>query len=157
MPSGYNRTVILFKKTKFRLISDNQEQTKMDLEGYFAKAKGIGILGTADAKGKVDVAIYAKPMVVDENTIALVMRERLSHQNIRHNPNAAYMYIEDETDNSGVRLYLNMEREETNASLVDKIIEEHPEICPEPDEANKYLVHFKVERVRELIGDRTLE
>ncbi len=129
----------------------------MKLVEYFTKAKGIGILGTADAEGKVDVAIYAKPMVVDENTIALVMRERLSHQNIQRNPKAAYMFIEDEADNAGVRLYLTMMHEETNASLVDKIIEEHPEICPELDEANKYLVHFRVDQVRELVGGRTLE
>jgi hypothetical protein len=129
----------------------------MNLAEYFAKAKGMGILGTADAKGKVDLAIYAKPMVIDENTIALVMRERLSHQNLRHNPNAAYMFIEGPEDNRGVRLYLTMAHEETNVSVVEKIIEEHPEICPYPDEANKYLVHFKVEQVRELIGNKTLE
>lgn len=129
----------------------------MDLRKYFADAKGIGILGTADADGKVDLAIYAKPIVVDGNTIALVMRERLSHQNIRNNPNAAYMFIEEPDDNRGLRMYLTMIREETNSSIVEKIIEEHPEICPEPDEANKYLVHFKVDRVRELVGVRTLE
>ena len=128
----------------------------MNLGEYFAKAKGMGILATADERGKVDLAIYAKPMVIDKNTIALVMRERLSHQNIKHNPNAAYMFIERPEDNGGVRLYLTMIREETNTSIVDKIIEEHPEICPYPDEANKYLVHFKVDRIRELVGGRTL-
>jgi putative heme iron utilization protein len=129
----------------------------MNLVEYFAKAKGMGILATAEARGKVDLAIYAKPILVDENTIALVMRERLSHQNIRHNPNAAYMFIEEPDDNRGLRLYLTMIREETNSSIVEKIIEEHPEICPEPDEANKYLVHFRVDRVRELVGGRELE
>jgi len=128
----------------------------MNLSEYFAKAKGIGVLATADAEGQVDLAIYAKPMIVDKDTIALVMRERLSHQNIRHNSSAVYMFIEDPADNAGARLYLTMIREETNVSVVDKIIEEHPEICPEPDEANKYLVHFKVDRVRELVGEKTL-
>jgi putative heme iron utilization protein len=127
----------------------------MNLIEYFVKAEGTGILATVDERGKVDLAIYAKPMVVDDKTIALVMRERLSHQNIRRNPNAAYMFIEDESDNAGVRLYMTMVHEETNTSLVDKIIEEHPEICPYPDEGNKYLVHFKVDRVRELVGGRT--
>jgi hypothetical protein len=128
----------------------------MKLAEYFGKAKGTGILGTADAEGRVDIAIYAKPMVVDENTIALVMRERLSHQNIRHNPKAAYMFIEKPDGNGGLRLYLTMIREETNVSVVEKIIQEHPEICPYPDEANKYLVHFKVDRIRELVGGREL-
>lgn len=129
----------------------------MDLKEYFAKAKGMGILATADAEGKVDLAIYAKPVVIDEQTIVFVMRERLSHQNIRHNPNAAYMFVERPLSNKGLRLYLTMMREETNVSVVEQIIKEHPEICPYPDEANKYLVQFRVERVRELVGDRGLE
>ncbi len=129
----------------------------MDLKDYFAKAKGMGILATADAEGKVDLAIYAKPVVIDEQTIVFVMRERLSHQNIRHNPNAAYMFVERPSNEGGVRLYLSVLREETNVSVVEQIIKEHPEICPHPDEANKYLVHFRVERVRELVGGRGLE
>ena len=128
----------------------------MNLSEYFNKVKGSGILATADAEGKVDLAIYVKPMVVDEHTVAFVMRERLSHQNIRHNPNAAYMFIEDLSINEGLRLYLTMAHEETNVSVVEKLIEEHPEICPEPDEASKYLVLFRVERIRELVGDKTL-
>jgi hypothetical protein len=71
-----------------------QEQSKMDLKEYFANAKGTGILATADTEGKVDLAIYAKPIVVDKDTIALVMREQLSHQNIRANPKTAYIFIE---------------------------------------------------------------
>ncbi len=128
----------------------------MDLRKYFTETKGTGILATADADGKVDVAIYAKPMVVDEDTIALVMRERLSHQNIRQNPNAAYMFIEEPEDNRGIRLYLTMIREETNASVVEKIIEGNPEICQYQDEANKYLGILRLNRIRELVGGRTL-
>ncbi|MFA5422710.1 MAG: pyridoxamine 5'-phosphate oxidase family protein [Phycisphaerae bacterium] len=127
----------------------------MDLGKYFAKANGTGILATADEEGNVDLAIYAKPVVVDRNTIAFVMRERLSHQNIEDNPKAAYMFIE-KAGGKGLRLYLAMEREETNSSIVNKIIAEHPEICPAQDEANKYLVLFKVEKIRELVGEKTL-
>lgn len=127
----------------------------MNLTDYFAKANGTGILATADAQGKADLAIYAKPVVIDRNTIAFVMRERLSHKNVEGNPQAAYMFIEN-AGNGGIRLYLSMERQETNASVVKKIIAEHPEICPAQDEANKYLVLFKVEKVRELVGEKTL-
>jgi putative heme iron utilization protein len=123
---------------------------------YFANARGTGVLATADAEGKVDAAIYAKPVVIDNNSIAFVMREQLSHKNMTSNPNAAYIFIEDSAGNKGLRLYLTLIADETNVSLVNKIIKEHPEICPYPDGANKYLVHFKVERIRELVGDKTL-
>jgi hypothetical protein len=127
----------------------------MNLTDYFAKANGTGILATADAQGKVDLAIYAKPVVIDKNTIAFVMRERLSHKNVEGNPQAAYMFIE-KAGGKGLRLYLLMEREETNSSIVNKIIAEHPEISPVQDDANKYLVLFKVAKVRELAGEKTL-
>ncbi|MBN1795509.1 MAG: pyridoxamine 5'-phosphate oxidase family protein [Sedimentisphaerales bacterium] len=128
----------------------------MDLEKYFKKAKGIGILATADAAGDVDAAIYAKPQIIDEHTIALVMRERLSLHNIKRNPKAVYTFIEDAYANKGVRLYLGVQRQETNVSLVEKIIEQQPEICPMEDDANKYLVYFNVEKKRELTGEKLL-
>ena len=129
----------------------------MDLAKYFKDAEGIGILATADEEGNPDMAIYTKPKVLDENTVAFVMRERLSHQNLKHNPQAAYMFLQSIVGNHGVRLYLTKNHEETNQSVVDKIIEEHPEICPYGDEGNKYFVHFRVDRVRELVGTGDLD
>ena len=58
----------------------------MDLKTYFSQHKGAGILATADASGKVDVAVYARPHVKDDETIAFIMRDRLSHQNLQSNP-----------------------------------------------------------------------
>ncbi|UCF15659.1 MAG: pyridoxamine 5'-phosphate oxidase family protein, partial [Phycisphaerales bacterium] len=66
----------------------------MSLSDYFESVQGLGVLATADSDGMVDLAIYAKPTVIDETTVAFVMRERLSHQNLKTNPNAAYMFVE---------------------------------------------------------------
>ena len=66
----------------------------MNLSDYFEKVRGYGILATADSDGMADLAIYAKPHVIDETTIAFIMRERLTHQNLKSNPHAAYMFIE---------------------------------------------------------------
>lgn len=63
----------------------------MSLSDYFENAQGLGILATADSDGIVDLAIYASPHVVDETTIAFVMQERLSHQNLKSNPKAKDM------------------------------------------------------------------
>ena len=58
--------------------------------------KGTGVLATADADGKVDVAIYSRPHFLgeDDTEIALIMNDKLSHDNVDANPNAAYLFIE---------------------------------------------------------------
>jgi len=127
----------------------------MSLSYYFEHKQGLGILATADSDGMVDLAVYAKPHVIDEKTIAFVMRERLSHQNLKTNPQAAYMFIEKGEGYKGKRLYLTKLREETNTSVVEMFIQKQPEICPADDDSNKYLVHFQVDDVWPLVGDKT--
>ena len=51
----------------------------MTLKEYFETNKGLGILSTADSQGKVDAAVYSRPHFMEDGTIALVMRDRLSH------------------------------------------------------------------------------
>ncbi|MHC4558179.1 MAG: pyridoxamine 5'-phosphate oxidase family protein, partial [Planctomycetota bacterium] len=60
----------------------------MDLREYFETAEGTGILSTADSDGNVDLAIYARPHMVDDETIVLVMSDKLSHTNLQTNPKA---------------------------------------------------------------------
>ena len=66
----------------------------MDIKEYFEKTEGNGILSTADGNGQVDAAIYARPHFMDDGTIALIMRDRLTHHNLHSNPHACYMFIE---------------------------------------------------------------
>ena len=126
----------------------------MSLFGYFEKADGIGVLATADSDGMVDLAVYAKPEVIDETTIAFIMKERLSHQNLKSNPHAAYMFIEQGEGYAGKRLYLTKIREETNTSLIEEIIRKKPQISDPGDDSNKYLVIFQVENIWPLVGDK---
>jgi len=51
----------------------------MGLGEYFDNAKGHGVLATANAEGKVNVAVYSRPHFIDEETIAYIMTERLTH------------------------------------------------------------------------------
>jgi hypothetical protein len=51
----------------------------MTLKDYFESVKGRGVLATADADGRVDAAIYATPHFIDDETIAFIMRDRLTN------------------------------------------------------------------------------
>ncbi|MBN2591161.1 MAG: pyridoxamine 5'-phosphate oxidase family protein [Sedimentisphaerales bacterium] len=126
----------------------------MDLKSYFAKTEGTGVLATADSDGTVDIAIYAKPEIINDSTIAFVMKERLSHQNLRTNLNAAYMFIEKGEGYNGKRLYLTKLREEINKSVVEEFIKRQPDIAEANDDSNKFLVFFHIENVYPLVGDK---
>ena len=126
----------------------------MDLSSYFEKTEGTGILATADSDGTVDIAIYAKPEVVNNSTIAFVMKERLSHQNLKTNLHAAYMFIEKGEGYKGYRLYLTKTREETNTTIVNEFIKRQPEIASPKDDSHKYLVYFQIDDVWPIVGDK---
>lgn len=128
----------------------------MDLAGYFEKHQGLGILATADSDGTVDLAIYAKPLVVNENTVAFVMREQLTHQNLKSSLHAAYMFVEQGEGYHGKRLYLSKIREETNVSLVAEIVKKQPEICAPDDDSNKHITYFQVDNIWPLVGDKSI-
>jgi hypothetical protein len=66
----------------------------MNLGEYFDGAKGQGVLATADGSGKVNVAVYARPHFLDDETALFIMADRLSHENLSSNPWAAYIFIE---------------------------------------------------------------
>lgn len=126
----------------------------MKLSEYFEDAKGIGVLATADADGKVDVAIYARPHFLDPNddrTIAFIMADRLSHANVQSNPHAAYMFIEEGEDYAGKRLMLTRVKEETDPEKIQAIRRRNlPCAC----EAGKtrFLVYFHIDGLRPLLG-----
>lgn len=121
----------------------------MDLAAYFRDHEGTGILATADELGVVDVALYATPHVVDNNTIAFIMRPRLSRQNLETNPLAAYMFIENSPGYKGKRLYLRTLKEETDPDKINALRRSHHG----GDEASATLVYFTVEHIRPLVGD----
>ncbi|MGK2905083.1 MAG: pyridoxamine 5'-phosphate oxidase family protein [Desulfuromonadales bacterium] len=124
----------------------------MHLKDYFAHASGLGVLSTADDNGKVDAAIYAKPHVTDEGTLAFIMRDRLTHHNLEGNPYAVYLFIEEGGGYQGLRLYLKKVKEGTDAELIREMTRRC--LSPEEDEAKgpKFLVYFEVEKTLNLIG-----
>jgi Pyridoxamine 5'-phosphate oxidase len=124
----------------------------MTLKQYFEKASGTGVLATADANGKVDAAIYSTPHVMDDGTVAFIMRERLTHENLQSNPFATYLFQEDVPGHKGLRLYLKKMHEDDNPELIRSMTRRR--LSPELDaqKGPKYLVYFGVEKILPLIG-----
>ena len=124
----------------------------MNLKDYFAAQHGIGVLSTADGEGRVDAAVYSRPHVFDDGTVAFVMRKRLTHHNVSQNAYAAYLFIEEGSALGGVRLFLRKLKEETDHALIASMTRRH--LSAEEDSAKgpKFLVTFAVEKVLPLIG-----
>jgi hypothetical protein len=117
----------------------------MDLNEYFEKAEGLGILSTAAASGHVDTAIYARPHVMDDRTVAFIMADRKSHHNLQSNPHAAYLFKEEGNGYSGLRLYLTKTNEEKNSERLRSLIRRKRY---EADEASDlYLVSFRIDEI----------
>ena len=124
----------------------------MDLGEYFEKNEGLGVLATADAQGNVDAAIYARPHVMDEGTVAFIMANRLSYRNVSGNPKAVYLFVEKGEGYNGKRLYLTKTGEQTDQQVIDSMRRKDRSVY-QSDKGKSRLVHFKVEKVRALVGD----
>ena len=124
----------------------------MKLSEYFENTDGTGVLATADDKGNVDAALYARPHCLDETTVAFVMNERLSYKNLTSNQKAAYLFLEKGPTYKGKRLYLTKTREETDVELIESMRRRKTDKYQESD-LKKYLVYFSVDKTRPLVGE----
>ncbi|MFZ0243350.1 MAG: pyridoxamine 5'-phosphate oxidase family protein [Desulfobacterales bacterium] len=121
----------------------------MTLAEYFDNTEGFGVLATADSDGKVDAAVYARPHFLEDGTIAMIMRERLTHHNLQSNPHATYLFRESQPGYKGKRLFLTKLREEEGGELMQTL--RRRQYIEDKDEA-RYLVFFKIEKELPLIG-----
>ena len=121
----------------------------MNLKKYFEKTKGSGVLATADSDGKVDAAVYARPHFMEDDTIAMIMRDRLSHHNLQTNAHAAYLFHEDGPGYKGKRLFLTKLREEQDTELIKSL--RRRQYIDEKDEA-RFVVFFQIDKELPLIG-----
>ena len=120
-----------------------------DFKNYFENAKGVGVMATSDKDGKVNAAIYSRPHFMEDNTVAFIMRDRLTHHNLQSNPHAAFLFVEEGPGYIGKRLYLTKVREEENSELINAISRRE---YSTPAGDNRFLVFFKIDNVLPLIG-----
>ncbi|HQP51463.1 MAG TPA: hypothetical protein PLA06_04730, partial [Syntrophorhabdaceae bacterium] len=102
------------------------------------------------------VAVYSRPHFIDEETIAYIMTERLTHENLKSNPHAAYIFIEaSDKLFTGKRLYLTKIKEESDPEAIAKIRWRKSYIVPENQQNDRrYLVYFHIDKILPLIGDK---
>jgi hypothetical protein len=123
----------------------------MDYKTYFKDTRGTGVLSTA-ADGRVDSAIYSRPHVMDDGTIAFIMRDRLSHSNLQKNPYAAFLFKEDGPGYKGRRFMLKKNREETDPAVIDSL-RRRVYLSDKNAGETSFLVYFEIEKIRPLVGD----
>jgi hypothetical protein len=129
------------------------KEGNMNIGEYFQNAKGRGVLATADSEGKVDVAVFSRPHFMEEDTVAWIMLDRLTHKNLQSNPHAAYLFMEAGEKYIGKRLFLTKLKEESDPKVIEKVRFRKTYIVPEDQKAEpRFLVYFRVDKVLPLVG-----
>ena len=127
----------------------------MNLKDYFSEKSGFGVISTSDDKGAVNSAVYAKPHVTGSNSIAFIMRDKLTRANVQRNPQASYLFVEHEHGFHGVRLSLTMTGEEQDKEKIAALSRRSS--AGEGGEEDRYLVSFRVDKALVLIGSEEIE
>jgi len=123
----------------------------VNLKQYFDKTKGLGILSTADADGKVDAAVYSRPHIMEDGSLAFIMLDRLTHDNLQSNPHAHYLFKEDGPGYKGHRFFLTKVREEQDSELLRDLRKR--QAMDQTDEP-RFLVFFKIDETLPLVTPR---
>ena len=111
--------------------------------------KDSGIIPGASVAS--NVAVYSRPHVLEDGTLAFGMADRLTHANLAENPHAVYAF--DEGRYRGVRLYLEKIREETTGPLLEEIRARAEEVVgPGTGSAVRFVAYFRVVQHLPLVG-----
>ena len=89
---------------------------------YFNKQPRIGTLSTAGKNGKVDVAYFGSPRMIDEKTVVMTVRKNQTFANLQENPNAVFMILEQAGAPpgwKGVRVYVKMTEYQTSGEKLE--------------------------------------
>lgn len=123
----------------------------MDLKTYFEETKGFGVISTADKDGRVDSAVFSRPHVMEDGSVAFIMNDNLTHHNLQSNPLAAYLFKESAGSYKGKRFFLTKIREEKDSDLLTQL--KRRAYPPDKEfKGHRFLVFFKIEKELPLIG-----
>jgi hypothetical protein len=100
----------------------------------------------------VDAAVYSRPHIVDEKTLAFIMADRLTHHNLQSSPHAVYLFRENAPGYKGMRLFLTKIREEADSELLYSIRRRKYAAQEGEEEEPRFLVFFTIDTTLPLIG-----
>jgi hypothetical protein len=112
-------------------------------------------MSTSGKDGKVNVACFGSPHMVDEKTVIMGISKNRTFENLQENPNAVFMIMEPgktPAEWKGIRVYLTMKKYETSGEKLETI---RSQIAQRAGEAAAKRVHaavtFEVGEVRPVI------
>ncbi len=108
------------------------------------------------AKGKVGMAVYARPHLMNEKTAVFITADHLMHKNLQSNPSASYLFVEEGPGYKGKRLYVTKIKEVEDPDLVNQL--RRRGCCPVDEgykQGQRFVVYFKVNKVLPLIGAKS--
>ncbi len=126
----------------------------MGLKEYFSTTKGLGVFSSANTTGEVNSAVYSRPYVIDDQTVAFLMTPKLSYENIKSNGHASYLFKEDNPGYRGKRLTLTYKEEEKDPAKVDAFRKANSgdDLYERYRDTEAALVTFTVTSTRPLVG-----
>ena len=122
---------------------------------YFNRQPRMGCMSTSGKDGKVNVAYFGSPRMIDDKTVVMAVRKNRTLDNLRQNPNAVFMIMEPGKTSlewKGVRVYLKMKGYETSGENLEKArVQAAKAVGEEAAKALYAVVTFQVEEVRPII------
>ncbi|MDD1673445.1 MAG: pyridoxamine 5'-phosphate oxidase family protein [Methanomicrobiales archaeon] len=122
---------------------------------YFNKQPRIGTLSTSSKDGKVDVAVFGSPRMLDEKTVIMGLGDNRTLSYLKDNSYAVFMIMEPGKslmEWKGIRVYLRMKSYATSGQQLDSLRSQIAKVLSEGAAKMIYAaVVFEVNEVRPLV------
>jgi hypothetical protein len=122
---------------------------------YFNKSPRIGVLSTSSTDGRIDLAVFGSPQMIDEKTVIAATADNRTFANLREDPYAMYAIMETGdsiTDWKGIRVYMKLKDYATSGEMLEMIRSEAAKFV---GEEGAKMIHasltFEVYEVRPLV------
>jgi hypothetical protein len=87
---------------------------------------------------------------MEDGTLAMIMRDRLSHHNLQTNPHAMFLFKEEGSGYNGKRLFMTKVMEEQNTELLESLRRRKSTYG---NGEERFLVFFELDKELPLVGD----